>query len=259
MRYFAIEAKKDEKSQTIAKRFEEKLLKNNFLYDEMNPDFVVIVGGDGKLIRSIHKYMDNIDKIKFFTIMTGTLGFYMNFLEEELEEVIDLLKSNNYEETKYNLLKATSENKEAIYAINEIRIENRHYTSIIDVVIDGLLFETFRGNGLVVSSSFGSSAYNRSLGGAIISDDLKVMQLTEIAGIHHNSYRSLSNPLILGKDRTIELEAVETKNTLLGYDHVYTSLKDYQKIKVTLSDKQVTLINKKGYTYFHRLRSSFMY
>lgn len=259
MKYFAIEAKSDLKSRQIEKRLETELLNMGFFFDDINPDFVIIIGGDGKLIRSVHKYIDRIDTIRFVTIMTGTLGFYMSHCEADIPELLENLKANRYEESLYHLLEVEIDKRPLFYALNEVRLENRIRTSIIDVRIDGMLFETFRGNGLVVSTPFGSSAYNRSLGGAIVCDALEVMQLTEIAGIHHNSYRSLSNSLILGKDRVIELASEDVKNSIIGYDHLSYSTDGVIKLTIRLSDKTVRLINKPGYSYFQRLRKSFMY
>lgn len=259
MKYFAIEAKNDVKSKQIEKRLEIELLNMGFFFDERNPDFVIIIGGDGKLIRSVHKYIDRIDAIRFVTIMTGTLGFYMSHCEEDIPELLQNLKANNYSESLYHLLEVEIDKRAHLYAVNEVRLENRIRTSIIDVRIDGMLFETFRGNGLVVSTPFGSSAYNRSLGGAIVCDALEVMQLTEIAGIHHNSYRSLNNSLILGKERVIELTSADIKNSIIGYDHLSYQTEGVEKLTIRLSNKTVRLINKAGYSYFHRLRKSFMY
>src|SRR5699024_2537418 len=88
-------------------------------------------------------------------------------------------------------------------ALNEVRVENNRRSQVIDVYINDDCFETFRGNGLCVSTASGSTAYNKSLGGAVINSGAELMQLSEIAGIHHNAYRSLGSSLILDKSHTI--------------------------------------------------------
>ncbi len=258
MKYFAIESKSDSKSKKIEKRLDEDLRKLGYLYDDKNPDFVFIVGGDGKLIRSIHNHLNRLDKTLFITIMTGTLGFYMYFYEQDIPELLNQLQANSFVETQYNLLQVETNLSETFYAINEVRVENRVRTSIIDVTIDQKYFETFRGNGLVISTPFGSSAYNRSLGGALIGEDLEVIQLTEIAGIHHNSYRSLGSPLILSKNHSITLKSNDIKSSIIGYDHLNYRKDGVASIRVTLSNKKVRIMNKKEYTYYDRLRDSFM-
>ena len=82
-----------------------------------------------------------------------------------------------------------------------IQILNR--LGVAYVYINDEYLETFRGNGLCVSTASGSTAYNKSLGGAILYSDVGMMQLSEIAGIHHNAYRSLGSSLVLDKKYTI--------------------------------------------------------
>ena len=259
VKYYAIEAKNDTKSKRLEKKLDDELQAMGLLYDANHPDFVIVIGGDGKLIRTIHKYLDQVDQIRFITIMTGTLGFYMSHSEDDIPDLLQSIKNNHFTETSYRMLEIETDNKQHYYAINEVRLENRIRTSIIDVRIDGLLFETFRGNGLVVSTPFGSSAYNRSLGVAIICDDVSVMQLTEIAGIHHNSYRSLNNALILNPNRVIELSSDDIKSSILGYDHLSISPEGLHSLRIYMSNMTIRLIDKPGYQYFQRLRNSFMF
>ena len=61
-------------------------------YDEANPDIVITVGGDGTIIRAVNKYIDIVDKVTFFGVKTGHLGFYTNFTKDSLNELIALLK-----------------------------------------------------------------------------------------------------------------------------------------------------------------------
>ncbi len=89
-----------------------------------------------------------------------------------------------------------SYNGEIFHALNEMRIENSYRSQVIDMYVNDEHMETFRGNGLCVSTPSGSTALNKSLGGAVINPSLRLMQVTEIAGIHHNAYRSLGSPLI---------------------------------------------------------------
>jgi len=61
MRKFNIISKYEENSKLLAEKIKTSLLENNFVYDERNPDLVIILGGDGKLLRTIHNYIDSID------------------------------------------------------------------------------------------------------------------------------------------------------------------------------------------------------
>ena len=141
------------------------LIKKGMEIDDAHPEVVISVGGDGTFLRAVHHF-SNIDKdILYVGLNYGTLGFYNQYQKDELAQLIDDLKNKDYVVNSYRLLKgiATFEKETIdIYSLNEIRLENPFHTLISDVYINNELLEKFRGNGLIVSTSAGSSAYNKS-------------------------------------------------------------------------------------------------
>jgi len=138
-----------------------------------------------------------------------------------------------------------------------MRVENVKQTQIINVLIDGEFFETFRGTGMCVSSQAGSTAYNRSLGGAILQEGLDYLQLTEITGIHHQAYRSLGSPLIIKKDGVIRLESDDFEKAVLCYDHLYNKLEGVKAIECRACHKSIRLAHYKKIAFGQRLKSLF--
>ena len=262
MKRFYIIAKTDNFSQGLLQKLKTKLLALNMIEDKFNPELLIVCGGDGKVLRTLHNYMKIIDRIKIMSIMTGTLGFSSDFYPEEIDELVENIKNENYEIERQNLLKIsinkTRYNSEVYYALNEFRVENRFRTCVVDVSLNEKMFETFRGNGLIISSPFGSTAYNRSLGGAIVMPSLKCIQLTEIAGIHHNQYRSLNSPLILDQSVKIRLKIHEPKKCILGMDHVILNNDFVSDVTVELSDKVVSFIHYKKTSFIDRLKRAFI-
>ena len=260
-RYYII-AKTDSFSQSVAQQLKTKLNAISLIEDKYNPDLLIICGGDGKVLRALHYYIKLIDKIHVFSIMTGTLGFSCDFNPNELDELVESIKNENYTIDKQPLLKVTINRNhrysDVFYAINEFRVENRIRTCVVDVYLNDELFETFRGNGLIVSSPFGSTAYNRSLGGAIIMPTIKAMQLTEIAGIHHNLYRSLNSPLVLDGNVKIKLKIAEPKKCILGIDHRLLNNDFVSDVSIELANKYVKFIHFKDISFFDRLKKSFI-
>ena len=81
------------------------------------------------------------------------------------------------------------------YSLNEITVNNHTgSTYSAKVYINGVHFESFRGDGLCISTPTGSTAYNKSLGGAVIHPQLPLYQVTEIAALNNLVYRTLGNP-----------------------------------------------------------------
>ncbi len=232
-------------------------LKNDMIYDEEHPDLVISVGGDGTMLSCIHKYINQLDSVYFVGLHTGTLGFYTDYRKEEYMELIEGIKSDKGTVLERYLLKVHYGDKESL-ALNEVRIENNVHSLVLDVFIDEEHLETFRGNGLCVSTDSGSTAYNRSLGGAIIYPGVKLMQLSEIAGIHHNAYRSLDSSLILDDRHKICVHSLNFSNAILGIDNEVHELKDINQLEIEVSDKCARFIQFKPLSFIKRVKRAFI-
>ena len=235
---------------------ESKIFEYGFELECNNPDVVLFAGGDGTFLRAVHQYLDKLDKVKFIGLNKGHLGFFSSYSDGEIDSLLSDLKNNRLCNNSYRLLKASFAGNE-IYAINEVRIESPFQTLICNVEINNKKLETFRGNGLVVSSSLGSSAYNKSLSGAIVSPSLEVVELTEIAPINNRVYSSLHSSLVLDSKSEIVLKPV-TSNILIGYDHLTIKDDNSEVIKLSLSDKKVSLLYKENYDYITHLSKAFI-
>ena len=236
------------------------LLKKGMEIDDAHPEVVISVGGDGTFLRAVHHF-SNVDKdILYVGLNYGTLGFYNQYQKDELAQLIDDLKNKDYVVNSYRLLKgiATFEKETIdIYSLNEIRLENPFHTLISDVYINDELLEKFRGNGLIVSTSVGSSAYNKSLGGALADPNLPILELTEIAPIENNIYHSLGSSLVL-KDNTKIIFKGDFLNSVVGYDHLNIEQTNLKELEITLSSNTVKVIYKKDYSLCQLYKRSFV-
>ena len=252
--------KETELSNVIIDKINSLKEKYNLIYDDENPDVVFYVGGDGTFLRTVQKYREQLDNILFIGIHSGHLGFFYDYGVEDVEAAILSIINGDYDLGHYPLLKAEltydDNSTREIYAVNDIRIENPFHTLISDVLIDNVKFETFHGNGLIVSSPLGSSAYNKSLGGALVTSDLNVLQITEIAPIINRSYRSIGSSLILGGDKKVEFIG-DLNNVVVGYDHLTDDISNVSKVEVSLMHKQIKIAHKKGYAHLTKIRESF--
>lgn len=257
----AIISRDDEYSKQIESTLADLLNKADLHRDNNEPDVVVFVGGDGTFLRAVNHFLPNLNDIRFIGVHTGTLGFFCDFSVNDLERVVDLIKQEKPYQRRYRLIEACLETEKTprlFYAVNEIRIENAQHTIITDVYIDDLYFETFRGNGLLVSSQLGSTGYNKSIGGAIIESGLELLELSEIAPLSNNVYRPLNASLVLRGNRTITFTGVAGQ-TILGYDHLSEKIDaDSFSLKVRLGDKKVTLIHNEEKPYLSTLHQAFI-
>ncbi len=258
MKRYALVIKQDQLSDCVAKKIKQGLM-GIMEYNQENPDLVISVGGDGTMLMSIHQYIDQ--NVNFVGVHTGTLGFFTDYQKDEVLELVEAIKQDSYQVMPRNLLevKVIHEGKEDKYlALNEMRIDHDYTTQVIDVYINGELLEVFRGNGLCVSTPSGSTAYNKSIGGAVIYPGTPLMQLTEVAGIQHNAYRSLGSSLILDADKVIKLEGRHFDQVYLGIDHLAYSIENVESIEVKIAKQTINFIEYKELSFIQRIRRAFI-
>ena len=197
--------------------------------------------------------MHCLNSVRFIGIHTGTLGFYTDYLDSEADEFLaDFLKGDLPVET-YPVLQAET-GKETFYAINEIRIENPYRTQNFDVLLDDTKLEYFRGTGLCVSTQLGSTAYNRSLGGAILEKGLPLFELTEMAGLHHMHAHSLNAPFVMSDDTVIRLTSESYDKAILGADADVYDLKEVSEVVIRKAeDRKLHILRGRKISYFDRL------
>ena len=250
-----------QENHDLVETIKKELKKYDIAIDNRHPDIVFSVGGDGTFLRAVHMYMDRLEEIHFIGINSGSLGFFYDFNKEEITSIVEKIAKNDYLVKEHALLKGEVkfDNHEAtIFALNEIRIENPFHTLITDVLINNEKLENYRGNGLVVASTLGSSAYNKSLGGALIDNDIDALELTEIAGIQNNVYRSLGSSLVIKGDKEISFKG-KLDNSVVGYDYLNLEKEDNLKeVKVSYSDKKVKIVSSENHSYIQKIRKSFV-
>ena len=186
-------------------------------YDEQQPDVVITIGGDGTLISAFHHYEDRLSTIRFVGIHTGHLGFYTDWRNFEVEDLVESLQNDSGQSVSYPLLEmsATYDDGEIErrVALNESTLRNIVKTMVCDVYINNQLFERFRGDGLVISTPTGSTAYNKSVGGAILDPRIIGFQLGEMASLNNRVFRTLGSPVVFGSDTKLTLRLPDDGRT----------------------------------------------
>lgn len=260
MKRFIVYSKDELQSQAICADLTARLVKLGWIEDAKQPELLISVGGDGTFLRAIHTYLHQLDAMYFVGVHAGTLGFFTDYDAHELEVLIEDLKTQNFEAKSFPLMEVTvqdDQRQRVVYALNEMRVENVKRTQKLDVYIDDTLMETYRGTGFCISTQAGSTAYNRSLGGAILHEGLDLLQLTEITGIHHQAYRSLGSPLIVHHEAVIRLMSEDFSDAVLCYDHESLDLASKSAITAQYSKRKIQVFSRRNNDYLKRLNSLF--
>jgi len=244
-----------DESLNVKKYIEEKI---KLEYDEKTPDIVIAIGGDGTILNAVHKYPDAI----VFGIHTGHLGFFANYDMNEIDTLIDDINYNRY---KVDLLDTIECNfydkngkKYTDFALNEVTIVSPLRTLRLDVSVNDEFIESFRGTGFCVSTPYGSTAYNKSLHGSVVDTTLKVMQLTEIASINSNAYRTLSSPLILSSERVLKFKAKNETKVFITFDHLSYDLDNFDNIDIFYKKDRIKLAYNTQKSFLNRINRTFL-
>jgi NAD+ kinase len=257
---YAFMSRDDQQSRLIKTKLETKLNLAGHVFNSERPDILIFVGGDGTFLRSIQTYLHLLESIIFVGIHTGTLGFFCEFHDNQINDLIKAIPTFKRNSAEYALVELTlsGKNKHIFYAVNEVRVENPFHTFVTDVYIDKQALQTFRGTGLIVASTLGSSAYNKSLGGALVDVTNSTLQLTEMATIQNNAYRSLGSSLVLDAKRIISFKG-DFKKAIFGYDYLLADVNEsINEVTVRLSNKSFKLYHQKQTPFFDTLKKTFV-
>src|SRR5699024_5214340 len=78
-------------SQRVTKLLRAEIERAGLTYDDQHPEVVITIGGDGTLLSAFHHYIDQLDQIRFVGIHTGHLGFYTDWRNFEIDDLVDSL------------------------------------------------------------------------------------------------------------------------------------------------------------------------
>lgn len=260
---YTIVSKGDEKSNLLKMQMKESFSQYDMEYDEKEPSAVISIGGDGTFLSAFHKYQHRLDRVAFIGIHTGHLGFYADWRPNEAERLVEAIANKEYKIVSYPLLKITvvfgiGHEREEYLALNESTIKSSGGPFVVDVNINDSQFERFRGDGLCMSTPSGTTAYNKSLGGALMHPSIEAMQLTEMASINNRVYRTIGSPLVFPKHHTVQLVPVQDKNFQISIDHVSILHRDVKEIIYQVSEEKANFARFRYFPFWRRVHDSFI-
>jgi len=208
-------------------------------------DFLVTIGGDGTII-SVARRSLNFQK-PILGINLGTLGFLTSVLPNDLEFFLKDFLNDNYKIDLRMMIKASINFNETV-AFNDIVIKGKSVTHMlnIDAYIDGKKFNSYYGDGLVVSTPTGSTAYNLSSGGPV------VYPLTDAFIVTPISAHSLTQrPLVIPADFEIEFKTPDNDGAVVIVDgqDIY-ELKQNESVTIKIACEKSRLIRPVTRDYF---------
>ncbi|HKR59531.1 MAG TPA: NAD(+)/NADH kinase [Pyrinomonadaceae bacterium] len=220
-----------------------------------NVDLMLVLGGDGTMIATARLLGDC--EVPVLGVNYGGLGYLAEFRIEELYSALESILSGNYRLDTRVMLAAEhrrgSEQATRHRVLNDVVINKSALARIIEIeaYLNGQFVNSFRADGLIVSTPTGSTAYNLSAGGPVIYPSMNAVVITPICPF------TLSNrPIVVPDDAEIELrlktEKEEVAVTLDG--QVGFPLQTQDHLRIRKSDATFKLVQPMNRNYFEVLR-----
>lgn len=220
-------------------------------------DLAIVMGGDGTMLNAARSLVDY--EVPLLGINLGRLGFLADVSPNELPDSLDQVLAGQFREARRSLLHAqvihegriTSEND----ALNDVVVHKREVARMIeiDAFLDGRFLNTYRADGLIISTPTGSTAYALSGGGPIIHPALEAVVLVPICP-HTLTHR----PIVVKADSMIEvvLNAANTTQTQITCDgQVSLGIEPGDRIVIRKKARKVRLIHPVNHDHFKLLRA----
>jgi NAD+ kinase len=220
-------------------------------------DLLVAVGGDGTLLHAAHLAVGH--SVPILGINRGRLGFLADVTPENMLESLDEVLLGHYSRDLRTMLDATlsapGSPDRTIRVLNDVVLQKWQTGRMLDFEtwIDGAYVNTHGGDGLIVATATGSTAYALSCGGPIVQPDLDAVVMVPICP-HTLSDR----PIVVSRRSRIEIRLVAREGIqaqVTGDGKVLGEMHPQARIAIATAPEQLTLVHPPGHDHFHILRS----
>ena len=218
-------------------------------------DLILVLGGDGTMIATARMIEDL--EVPVLGVNYGGLGYLTEFRIEELYSALGSILDGNYRLDKRVMLRTLHQRGDEVVnrnrVLNDVVINKSALARIIeiDVYLNDQFVNSFRADGLIVSTPTGSTAYNLSAGGPVIFPSMNAIVITPICPF------TLSNrPIVVPDDAVIELRLkTDQEDVALTLDgQVGFPLKIGDRVVIQKSRTTFNLIQPSNRNYFDVLR-----
>jgi len=239
----------------LAERSAEMIGLEGMPFDKMceASDFLVSLGGDGTLLSLVRRSYNYTKPV--VGINAGNLGFLADITIDDVDTFLEQLFAGVYRIDNRMMIEGYIKTKKgeekSFFAFNDVVITRPVISKMVNInaSIDGDRFNTYRGDGLIISTPTGSTAYNLAVGGPIVYPLTQAFILTPVS-----AHSLTQRPLVVPADFTIELSSPDEKVIAMidGQDDYEMHEGDILVIKG--AKRSAKLLHRKERNYFSVLQ-----
>ena len=221
-------------------------------------DLAFSIGGDGTFIKTVSYIRDS--GVPILGINTGRLGFLANISIDKLDETMELVRQKNYDFQKRSLLKIETESNifgDENIVLNEVTLHKKDTASMITVhaSLDGNYLNSYWADGLIVATPTGSTAYNLSCGGPIVTPGCQIHLLTPIAP-HNLNVR----PMVVPDHLPIKLSVEgRERKYLISLDGNSKSIPQGEEVTVKKAEFMINVIKFEDNNFLDTIRNKMLW
>ncbi|MCE2681558.1 MAG: NAD kinase [Flavobacteriia bacterium] len=221
-------------------------------------DLTISLGGDGTFIKTVGFIRDS--GVPIIGINTGRLGFLANISKDQIKVALDQFREKKFEYQKRSLLRIQTEENlfgEDNFALNEVTIQKRDTASMITVhaSLDNKYLNSYWADGLIVSTPTGSTAYNLSCGGPIITPGCQVHILTPIAP-HNLNVR----PVVVPDHMPIKLSIEgRERRYLISLDGNSKNIRQGEEVLITKAEFMINVVKFEDNNFLDTIRNKMLW
>ncbi|HEX9027425.1 MAG TPA: NAD(+)/NADH kinase [Clostridium sp.] len=222
-------------------------------------DLLVVLGGDGTLLGIARSLNESFDA-PILGINIGNLGFLSSVDISDIDNALEKLEEGKYKIVDRMMLSCNvepNEENEELKALNDVVLARGTLSRMVrfKIFVDGKIYSTFKGDGLIIATPTGSTAYSFSAGGPFVYPDLELITITPICP-HTKSMQTI----VLKGDSIIEICAdhEEEKIYLTVDGQKAIKINHETLVRVSKNKKSVKLLLFDDYDYFKVLRSKIL-
>ena len=249
-------------NRAFAENIEEhtsRIITTEFIYDgevgEQPTDSVMVCyGGDGTLLEGVHRL--NGTDIPVVGINGGHLGFLALAPRENIKEVFDGIASKKLNLEQRDMLCIEGIGDTKLYALNEVAVQRLGAAMIsVEAAIDDNTVSTYNGDGVIISTPTGSTAYSLSAGGPIVAPSCHSFLLTPLAP-HNLTMR----PIVMPDTSVVKLH-IDTRgnDASISVDNRTFKIANNATLTIKKAKRYIRLAVPHNISFFDSLRNKMMW
>ena len=243
---------------TLRPWLEERCVLVDVLLDREAPidveaDLIVVLGGDGSILSAARRMASR--QLPTLGINMGKLGFLAEVRLEHVEEAIEAALRGELEEERRLLVECSATQLgAAVHVLNDVVVQRGSERGMvtIGVRVGGAEVAQYVGDGLIVATPVGSTAYSLASGGPILAPNVEALVLTPLA-----SHALPVRPLVVPADQEVELSLVAGAGRLILDGQCDYGIELGERVVVRPSQDRFRLLSRKPGDFFEILRKKF--